>query len=651
MRVARYTAVSVFSIVLTQLLLQVLARSGMGAAQANALAVLLAALPAFALSRSWTWNDRKDSTSVRRQATIFWLSVLVGLVASTLVVSVVSRSTSDPLAIGVASFGTFGALWLARFVALDRIAFDESAFVDSAGAWLLSRWKGAAVLAPALILAGVVNAWGLSSYPARFDDEGTYVSQAWALMSEGQLSHYTYWYDHPPAGWIQLVPWLWLGDGLDHAPSAVAAGRQMMLVVLLASAALLYLWARRVGIQRGFAVAAVLVFTLSPLALYWHRQVLLDNLAVMWVLAALVLAASPGRRLAAHAGAGACFAVAVLTKETALLLLPAVAYQLWRCADPRTRRYSAVVSGSLFGAIVAFYPLFALLRGELFPGDGHVSLWQGVVFQLFSREGSGSVFSPASNAHHIVMGWLRVDPWLLGAGGLLSPAALLVPRLRPAAVALLVSIAVIARPGYLPVPYLIGLLPFAALVTAGIADTLWRLAASRRGRSTPRRVAWLAGVRAPAAAVLAAMVAIGLGRVGPAWASDLERDLDTSADTPARKTERWIERHVSRKQTLLVDNTLWLDLVRAGYPQRHVVWYYKLDLDPGVGDEFPGGWRDFDYVVSSESLRSTVYLVPSVRAAVEHSRVVARFGRGRTRMEIRRIEEGRHGPDRHRPHP
>jgi 4-amino-4-deoxy-L-arabinose transferase-like glycosyltransferase len=523
--------------------------------------------------------------------------------------------------------------------------------VDAAGRWLAERRTGLTVLAPALLLVGVVNAWGLTRYPARFDDEGTYVSQAWALMTHGHLAHYTYWYDHPPVGWIQIVPWLWLGNGLDRAPSAVAAGREMMLAVLLVGAALLYLWARRLGLHRAFAVGAMLLFSLSPLAVYWHRQVLLDNIAVMWVLAALALAVSPRGRLTAHAGAGACFAIAVLTKETTLLLLPAVAYQLWRAADPRIRRYSMAVAGSLFVALVAFYPLFALLRGELFPGEGHVSLWEGVVFQLFSREGSGSVFEPASDAHKIVTSWMRLDPWLLGAGGVLAPAALLVPRLRPAAAALIVSVVVIARPGYLPVPYIIGLLPFAAIVSAGVADALWRLAASTRGRSTFRRFAWGASVRVPAAAVLAAMLAVAFTRVGPAWAADLERGLGASPDTRSRKADRWIERHVPRSSALLVDDTFWLDLVEAGFDRKNVIWYYKLDQDPGVGGRFAHGWRDFDYVVSTEIMRTTNYDVPSVKAALEHSRVVIRFGEGPKRIEIRRIQEGRHGPHRDRPHP
>jgi hypothetical protein len=60
----------------------------------------------------------------------------------------------------------------------------------------------------------------------------------------------------------------------------------------------------------------VLLFALSPLAVSSLRMVFLDNLATPWVLSAFVLAASPKRRLWSYAASGACFAVAILTKET-----------------------------------------------------------------------------------------------------------------------------------------------------------------------------------------------------------------------------------------------------------------------------------------------------------------------------------------------
>jgi len=43
---------------------------------------------------------------------------------------------------------------------------------------------------------------------ARTDAEGTLVADAWAIQ-HGTLAHYTYIYDHPPLGWIQMAAWTW----------------------------------------------------------------------------------------------------------------------------------------------------------------------------------------------------------------------------------------------------------------------------------------------------------------------------------------------------------------------------------------------------------------------------------------------------------
>ncbi|HET9242588.1 MAG TPA: GtrA family protein [Gaiella sp.] len=639
MRIARYTVVSVLSIVATQLLLQMFARLGVDPVRANVAAVLFVAFPAFLLNRHWTWGDRNGG-SLGRQASVFWATLVAGLVGSTVAVWLAARVTDEPLLLGAASFAAFGVLWAARFVVLHRVAFVEPAPVGASAGGFPRPSLEMVALGVVLLCVAVVHGWGMHVYPARFDDEGAYVSQAWAVMAEGELSHYTYWYDHPPVGWLQLVPLLWLAGGLERAPTAIAAGRELMLVVQLVSASLVFVWGRRLGFAPAMGLAAVVLFSLSPLALHWHRQVLLDNLAVMWLLAAFVLAVSPRGRLAAHAGAGCCFALAVLSKETTLLLLPALLYQLWQSADPRIRRYSFAMAGSLFAAVLAFYPLLALLRGELLPGEGHVSLWEGIAFQLFERAPSGSVFAEGTDARNVVEGWLQLDPWLLGAGIAFAPAAVLIRRLRPAAAAFLVAVAAVARPGYLPVPYLIVLLPFAAIVTAGVADSLWKQAVRRgwpRGSLARLRAG---GHRAAAAAALVALLAVGFGRVGPAWASGIERKLEARPDVPLRAAERWLRANVDRDAALIVDNTIWLDLVLDGYDRDRLIWYYKLDLDPGVGDDFGRGWRDFDYIVSTETMRSTPYLVPTVKGALDHSRVAASFGSGPTKVEIRRIEEG-----------
>jgi hypothetical protein len=216
--------------------------------------------------------------------------------------------------------------------------------------WLRAHWLSLLILAGLLLVVGLVHAIGYDRFPGRInDDEGTYVAQAWAVQNWHALAHYTYWYDHPPAGWITIAGYTWLTRAFERLPTAVSAGREFMVAVNLVSAALVYLLARRLGFHRLAAAGAVLLFGLSPLALPFQRMVFLDNLAVMWLLAALAAAASPRKSLAASAGSAACFAVAVLSKETiavlfpVLLLLPRPGGTGLRCSSPRSGHLSSCI--------------------------------------------------------------------------------------------------------------------------------------------------------------------------------------------------------------------------------------------------------------------------------------------------------------------
>ena len=169
--------------------------------------------------------------------------------------------------------------------------------------WLHTHATSIVVVSVALGAIAVVHAWGMATFPARFDDEGTYVSQAWSLLTRGALSPYTYWYDHPPLGWMQLAGWFASTGALDRGGNAVTAGREAMLVAHLVSSGLLYVLARRLGFARGWSVVALVLYTASPLALSMHRMVFLDNLAMPWLIGAFVLACTPRHRLSAYAGA------------------------------------------------------------------------------------------------------------------------------------------------------------------------------------------------------------------------------------------------------------------------------------------------------------------------------------------------------------
>jgi hypothetical protein len=189
----------------------------------------------------------------------------------------------------------------------------------------------AAVLAGLLVIVGLATAWNLEGWPGRVDDdEGTYVAQAWAIVYQHTITHYSYWYDHPPLGWVQIALFGWLTDGFNRVAAAVFVGRQFMWCLTLAACVLLYVLCRRLGMRRTTSAITVALFGLSPLGQFFHRLVSLDNIATVWVLAALVAATSPRRGWGRACLAGACAAIAVLSKETAVFLLPVIAWVLWQ---------------------------------------------------------------------------------------------------------------------------------------------------------------------------------------------------------------------------------------------------------------------------------------------------------------------------------
>jgi Dolichyl-phosphate-mannose-protein mannosyltransferase len=512
--------------------------------------------------------------------------------------------------------------------------------------WLKRHWASIIILLPVLAVVAAVHAAGMNINPQRLDDEGTYVSQAWAVMHWNTLAHYTYWYDHPPLGWVLIAIYAAVSGAFRRAPNAVAAGREFMLLLQLVSAALLYVMGRRLGLRRPMAAGAVLLFSLSPLAVEFHRAVYLDNVATPFLLAAFVLALSPERRLAAFAGSGLCFGGAVLCKETSLLLLPALAWQIWRRSDQGTRRYSLAVAASVLVLTGSFYPLFAVLRGELLPGPGHVSLADGVAFQLFSRKVSGSPFDPSSPSNQTIVSWLRRDPWLVMASLALLPACLMIRRARPLALGLLILTVIVARPGYLPIPFIIAALPFAALVVAVVVDVAWgRLrSGDRHGSAKARWRRWTAaGLRTLRAGAVGVAVVAAISFVGPTWQEVNRRLMTVDRDRPMTQAKEWIDANVPRTSPILVDDSIWVDLVRSDRPPARVVWFWKLDRDPEIKARYPDGWRHFQYVVSTTAVRGSSYELPEVTAALQHATVAASFGAGEDQVEILRIHPNRAG--------
>ncbi|MGE5223025.1 MAG: ArnT family glycosyltransferase, partial [Omnitrophica WOR_2 bacterium] len=313
-------------------------------------------------------------------------------------------------------------------------------FIDRMINFEASAWAETALVIGLAFLALIVQGVNMLHYPTlgRLGDEGIYMSQAWAVLREGRLAPYTYWYDHAPAGWILIAGWMGLLGGPHAFGAAIDTGRALMLLLHLGAVLMLYFLSRRLGISAPLAGLASFLLSVSPLAITYQRMVLLDNIMIFWILLSLILLVGGKGRLERLFISGIVFGVAILSKEPAIFLLPAMLYIAYR---ERGRQAGWLSLGSWFIpmlAVVSLYPLYALLRGELLPlsiGGQPLSSTSGVylvnsaIWQS-GRGGGGSIFNPGSMFwQNVRVNWAPVDPFLI-VGGITAVIANLVRGLR-----------------------------------------------------------------------------------------------------------------------------------------------------------------------------------------------------------------------------
>jgi hypothetical protein len=286
--------------------------------------------------------------------------------------------------------------------------------------------------------------------------------------------------------------------------------------------------------------------------------------------------------------------------------------------------------------ISGLYFLYAILKKELFPGDGHVSLLGTLYWQLFGREGSGSILVTDSGSRGMLNYWLNIDRFLLLAGVIALPFAFIYRKLRVVAFALLISLALMLRNGYLPYPYVVVLLPFCALVFAGVLQNAVIAPLTAR-------VSLIRRLISGAVAVLLIVVAVSL--VAPDWQAKLSVLTTVDQDISSRETVDWIAENVSRDNLLIVESALWTDLVQHGFDQPKPVWLYKTETDPEVAKKI-GSWQGIDYVIlNGPTVSATGFnnAFPTVSQAIVNAKLVREFGRDNQKILVYKVTSRRHG--------
>lgn len=130
-KLARYATVSVISTTTSLTILGILVGANVTTAGwANVVATAAGTVPSFDLNRRWVWCKHGRRSLLAELAPFCGLSFL-GLTLSTLAVSAAAGwattagfgSTARALAAQAANVTTFGILWVAQYVILDRVLF------------------------------------------------------------------------------------------------------------------------------------------------------------------------------------------------------------------------------------------------------------------------------------------------------------------------------------------------------------------------------------------------------------------------------------------------------------------------------------------------------------------------------------------------
>ena len=512
----------------------------------------------------------------------------------------------------------------------------------------LSR-RGRWVLLLSVLSGLITHGYHLFQYPLYSTDEGIYMERAWSLLHNGTLDPYTYIYDHAPGGWIVIAAWEAIVPGdFGMFGNPVNSGRVLMLVLHVASTILLFQIAR--ALSRGGLLApaiATFFFNFSPLAIYYQRMALLDNMMVFWVLLSIFLLVRRETRVFAGLFSGLSLGLAILTKENAIFFAPAIFYLMTRRLAGRPDRPFVIhfwlyaVAGAL-----SFYFLFAMLKGELLPSgmdfdlsqpSGHSSLLYTVWFQLHRNQ--GTLFEQDSFLHTM---WLPKDPFLI-LGGIAAMAVCLVvgwrQRKRDPAFLAVGTLALgmslyLARGSVILDFYVLPLIPIFGLCIALVAD-----------RALKHRLA-----RKVVPALTAVVLLVPTGGYLLTYGDKGNLQPNDAYYLPLTYLQNqqiaWVRNNIPADAKIIIDDDIWVAL-HAGSPSyEYAVSHWNAVGNPEVRDDwFGASGENIDYIVMSNRMREAMTLNNGngqenwiLDALDNHSTEVWSNGRGDVQLAIYQID-------------
>lgn len=521
---------------------------------------------------------------------------------------------------------------------------------------------GQALLLLSLVTGAFAHGFNMFQYPLHVTDEGIYMEQAWSVLREGQLSPYTYFYDHSPAGWLVISGWVSiLPFQFQTFGNAISTGRVLMLLVHLISIYLLFRITYRLSNSVLAAFIAAFFFNFSPLAVYYQRQVLLDNLMVFWLLLSVYLITLDDGRVMTLMLSGIAFGIGVLTKENTIFFGPAMAYLLYTQVRKHSNfRFSLGFWTYTAVAVTSLYFLYAALKNELLPTNfdfdlnnppaGHVSLLYSIWWQFHRSQ--GSIMDMHSYYWTIARIWLFRDKFILVAGfgsmlinlfiGLLdrqSHRGYLIIALFAAGYAFY-----IARGSVVLEFYIVPLIPFLAMNIGMLVSFL--LTPVRK--SGEKLLAFTAqGVFAIALFGILLSPTGGYFFVKDEFGKTVPHDLYKLPLTYMETAQvAFIRQNIPPTARIIIDDELWVDLhdVAPYYKYAHSHW--KASGDPDVRNKlFHNDWQNIDYIVMSNKMMQAMQMNNGdgsenfILEALQHSQRIWDLKRGDIDLQVYQVQK------------
>ncbi|MCC7447077.1 MAG: glycosyltransferase family 39 protein [Anaerolineae bacterium] len=499
--------------------------------------------------------------------------------------------------------------------------------------------KSLFILVTILIIVVVSHAQNLFLYPYYTDVEGTQIANGWSMATKGELSPYTFSYEEPPIGTFVMSAWLSISGGLSSFGFPINSGRTLMLILHVLTVALIYGIAKKTSKSDLTAAIAAIVFSFSPLATILQRRVLLDNIMIVWLLTAFYLVLGERRTLGHYLASAAFFGLSVLTRGATIFFIPAFIYTIRLRSDPHHRRFATMLWLALAAVLIAYYPLYAQMKLELFPqgwllgGDfPHVSL----IGRLLDRgPDTGRFLNIASGVAQSFKAWtdmssLAADPVLV-FGGIISTIFVLIlsvdnPAFRPLVAMVLAFCLNLLFGGQIFDSAAVWILPFFAVNVGLVTGALTKIISNTVQLPIMR---------------YALMFAVGAILLYPFWVFDSSRAGIYTINQVEGQLEavNWIKTNVPKDAVVVTDNFAFVDL-RQSFDNAHHYW--QVDTDPAIKfNVLDDNLCSIDYMITTPQVSADIglYKLDLMRRTMESSQVLVRYPNNGWPVEIRQVNK------------